>query len=72
MANLENRPQLLSIRGLDRGDAELFRLDSGNVASAKSAPEEFSRRPGQRIAVTEQELQLRLAPYGIARIDQGP
>ena len=71
VANLTDRPQSLQIRGLARGTVTDFRLDSENVTSAKGDPETFFRREGQRIEVAKKELEYRLPPYGISRIDQG-
>ena len=71
VANLTDRPQSLQIRGLARGTVTAFRLDSENITSAKGDPETFFRREGQRIEVAKKELEYRLPPYGISRIDQG-
>jgi len=71
VANLTSRPQSLGIRGLALTDAAIFRLDRENVASAKRDAEAFCRRAGQHIRVAEKEMEIRLPPHGIARIDQG-
>ena len=71
VANLTSRPQSIEIRGLALTDAAIFRLDRENVASAKRDAEAFCRRAGQHIRVAEKEMEIRLPPHGIARIDQG-
>jgi len=71
VANLTDRPQTLKIRGMAHGDAAVFRLDKENVVAAKRDPAAFRRRSGRPLAVTGSELEFRLPPFGIARIDQG-
>ena len=70
VANLDHRSQAIRIQGLARGKAEWFQLDGGNVSFARSVPEEFSGRPGQALTVTQEEVEIHLAPHAIARIDQ--
>ncbi|MBP60419.1 MAG: hypothetical protein CMJ62_02730 [Planctomycetaceae bacterium] len=71
VANLSERAQSIRILGLAPGDVELFRLDADNETTARSDPEAFSRRRGQWLSVSRKPLQLHLAPYGIAQLDQG-
>jgi len=71
VANLTSRPRSLRIRGLVQGDAAIFRLDRGNITSAKRDPEAFRREAGPAISVTGHELEFSLPPFGIARLDQG-
>ncbi len=70
IANLTSQPRSLRIRGLAPGDATVVRLDKENVASAKRDPEAFRSQAGQPIKATESEMDFKLPPYGIARIDQ--
>jgi len=70
VANLDHRSQAIRIQSLARGKAEWFQLDGGNVSFARSVPEEFSGRPGQPLTVTQEEVEIHLAPHAIARIDQ--
>ena len=72
VANLTHAPRTVRIHGVRQGEASVFRLDSDNVESANRDPETFAHRAGQRISVTEQDLELRLPAHGIARIDQSP
>ena len=61
---------MVRIRGLKKGNARVFRLDSDNIVSATREPEPFSRRVGQQTAVTQKDFEIRLPARGIARIDQ--
>ena len=71
VANLSDRARSIRILGLAPGDVELFHLDANNETIARSDPEAFSRRSGQWLSVSRKPLQLHLAPYGIAQLDQG-
>lgn len=71
LANLSDRARSLRILGLVPGDVEIFHLDADNETTARSDPEAFSRRSGQWLSVSRKPLQVRLAPYGIAQLDQG-
>lgn len=69
LANLANQPQQITIRGIASENAELFLLDDTNSASANGDPERFASRSGQPLTIDQQTVTLRIAPYGIARID---
>ena len=69
IANLRRRPRNVRIRGLQPGQATVFRLDNRNLSSAASEPEAFSRRAGEK-TLRQGEFEIRLPAHGIARIDQ--
>ena len=69
VANLADQGQLVRIRGLNNGQATLYRLDRTNLNTARSDPDAFANRAGQPIEIANRELTLQLPPHGIARID---
>ena len=69
LANLADQPQKITIRGIASENAELFRLNDTNFASSNGDPERFASRSGQPLTIDQQTVTLRIAPYGIARID---
>ena len=69
VANLTDQDQSVLIRGLEDGQSALYRLDSTNVAAARSDPDMFAQRAGQPIEIANRELTLQLSAHAIARIE---
>ncbi len=70
LANLRPDSQRVTVRGLgDRANVRF--LDETNAEEAMVDPEGFRARAGQRRETEGGALDVRLRPYGLARIDTG-
>lgn len=68
LANLSPDPQPVTIKPLPAG-VHVRVLDESNAETARQAPETFRQQPGEFTRTAAGGLQLRLAPYALARID---
>ena len=57
----------LAVPGLAAG--ELWRMDGSNLEIATSVPEDFRRRPGERVVAAGERLELRLEGEAVVRLD---
>ena len=72
LANLSSEEQRVSV-GCDAlgTRAQIKRLDGDNARHAMRNPETYRKEPGSPEPVTDGRIDLRLPPYGLARIDCG-
>lgn len=64
LANLTREEQKVSVAGLPSGEATIGRLDESNFVDATTDPDGFAAARGE----AGDPADLRLAPYGVARI----
>ncbi|MFO7919086.1 MAG: hypothetical protein R6V13_13535 [Anaerolineae bacterium] len=70
LANLRPDPQRVTVHGLGE-EATVWSLDETNAEEAMVRPEEFRARAGKKRETEGGALDIRLRPYGLARIDTG-
>ena len=70
VANLTSEVQEAGVR-VEASHARVRYLDESNAEEAMSDPETFRARPGTVVAAAGQRINLRLLPFGLARIDVG-
>jgi hypothetical protein len=70
LANLSPEPQSVRVTGANLGRSVRVRfLDETNAEQAMLSPEQFRAEMGEWAQTSQDELELRLRPFGIARID---
>jgi hypothetical protein len=70
VANLGPDTETIQIENLPaRGACQVKHLDETNAESAMTSPEQFRREPGTTLRPSGPELELKLRPYAVARID---
>ena len=68
VANLLPEEQEIKIK-TGTCEARLKRLNAGTAEDAMRLPEKFSKEPGESMTSVSGKLELKLAPYEIARVD---
>jgi hypothetical protein len=68
IANLSGHPQEVKIK-TGTCNARIRYLDETNAERAMRQPEEFRSDTGERSESISTKIQLRLLPYGLARVD---
>ena len=70
LANLSPEPQSVRVTGANLARSVRVRfLDETNAEQAMLSPEQFRAEMGEWAQTSQDELELRLRPFGIARID---
>jgi hypothetical protein len=70
LANLSPEPQSVRVTGANLGRSVRVRLlDETNAEQAMLSPEQFRAERGEWAQTSQDELELRLRPFAIARID---
>ena len=70
IANLGSDTETIQIENLPaRGTFQVKHLDETNTEFAMTSPEQFRREPGAMPQSSGSELELKLLPYAVARID---
>lgn len=70
LANLSPEPQSVRVTGANLARSVRVRfLDEANAEQAMLSPEQFRAEMGEGAQTSQDELELRLRPFGIARID---
>ena len=70
LANMRPEEQAVKVEGLIEA-IRIRRLDERNVVEAMVEPEKLRREPGEVALAPGGRLELKLAPYSVARIDAG-
>jgi hypothetical protein len=68
VANLEDRPVQIRVRGLP-AEAQVKILDESNAQKAMQAPTRFRQQPGETFFAQEGSLSFEMKPYATLRID---
>jgi hypothetical protein len=70
LANFSAEPQTVRVTDPDLSQSvQVKYLDETNAESAMVSPESFRAEAGQVVQLKEGELELRLRPYALARLD---
>lgn len=70
LANLSPEPQSVRVTGANLGRSVRVRfLDETNAEQAMLSPEQFRAEMGEGAQTSQDELELRLRPFAIARIE---
>jgi hypothetical protein len=71
LVNFTGQQQNVRVSAVNPGNSLLLKsLDETSVEMAMTSPESFRKEPGRELKITRPQVEIKLRPFAIARIDQ--